>query len=105
MVDTPPLESLSVTCFRFVKSKILAEKAKELVRTGEITFQDTHSRNEWFRWLGCVKTLFYTFSGAHALIPDSIEDWCISRQLWWGHRVPAYFVTIEHPDVQDGNRV
>jgi valyl-tRNA synthetase len=31
----------------------------------------------WFRWL------------------ENIRDWCISRQLWWGHRIPAYYVTFE----------
>lgn len=31
----------------------------------------------WFRWL------------------ENIRDWCISRQLWWGHRIPAYYITLE----------
>ena len=31
----------------------------------------------WFRWL------------------ENIRDWCISRQLWWGHRIPAYYVVLE----------
>lgn len=31
----------------------------------------------WFRWL------------------ENIRDWCISRQLWWGHRIPAYYVVFE----------
>lgn len=31
----------------------------------------------WFRWL------------------ENIRDWCISRQLWWGHRIPAYYVQLE----------
>lgn len=31
----------------------------------------------WFRWL------------------ENIRDWCISRQLWWGHRIPAYYITFE----------
>lgn len=31
----------------------------------------------WYRWL------------------ENIRDWCISRQLWWGHRIPAYYVTLE----------
>lgn len=31
----------------------------------------------WFRWL------------------ENIRDWCISRQLWWGHRIPAYYVTFK----------
>ena len=32
----------------------------------------------------------------------SIRDWCISRQLWWGHRIPAYFVTVDDPTVPPG---
>jgi valyl-tRNA synthetase len=35
---------------------------------------------DWYRWL------------------ETIQDWCISRQLWWGHRCPAYFVRIEGED-------
>ena len=36
----------------------------------------------------------------HPLVPD--RDWCISRQLWWGHRIPAYFVTVDDPSVKPG---
>ena len=32
----------------------------------------------------------------------SYRDWCISRQLWWGHQVPAYFVTVDDPYVEPG---
>ena len=38
--------------------------------------QPKASEKEWFRWL------------------ENIQDWCISRQLWWGHRCPAYFIKI-----------
>jgi len=42
------------------------------------------SEDEWYRWM------------------ENMQDWCISRQLWWGHRCPAYFVKIEgeSPDVR-----
>ena len=30
------------------------------------------------------------------------RDWCISRQLWWGHRIPAYFVKVDDPSVPSG---
>lgn len=32
----------------------------------------------------------------------SSRDWCISRQLWWGHRIPAFFVTVDDPSVPAG---
>jgi valyl-tRNA synthetase len=38
------------------------------------------SEKEWFRWL------------------DNIQDWCISRQLWWGHQIPAYFINLSNQD-------
>ena len=55
-------------------------------RAGEVKINPKQSENEWYRWL------------------ESIQDWCISRQLWWGHRCPAYFVRIqgEEQDVHDG---
>ena len=55
-------------------------------RAGELKINPKQSENEWYRWL------------------ESIQDWCISRQLWWGHRCPAYFVRIqgEEQDENDG---
>ena len=46
-------------------------------RAGELIISPKTSEAEWYRWL------------------ENIQDWCISRQLWWGHRCPAYFVRIE----------
>ena len=57
--------------------KPLAEAALERTRAGELDIAPKSSEAEWFRWL------------------EGIQDWCISRQLWWGHRCPAYFVKIE----------
>lgn len=34
--------------------------------------------------------------------PATFRDWCISRQLWWGHRIPAYFITVNDPAVPPG---
>jgi valyl-tRNA synthetase len=67
----------------WVSCKSMAEEAMNAVTRDEMTIQPKHSEREWFRWLG------------------NINDWCISRQLWWGHRVPAYFVRItgEEQDV------
>jgi len=36
---------------------------------------------------------------------ENMRDWCISRQLWWGHRIPAYFVTIDDPNIKPGSPI
>ncbi|GAA5914215.1 hypothetical protein JCM8208_001521 [Rhodotorula glutinis] len=61
----------------WVSCKSLAEKAIERTRAGELKIRPATSEGDWYRWL------------------EGIQDWCISRQLWWGHRAPAYFVKIE----------
>ena len=61
----------------FVRMKPLAEPALEAVRSGEITFHPQRWANEYFRWL------------------ENIRDWTISRQLWWGHRIPVWYYTNE----------
>ena len=57
----------------FVKMKPLAEPAIEAVRSGEIRFVPERWSKIYFNWM------------------ENIQDWCISRQLWWGHRIPAYY--------------
>ena len=59
----------------FVKMKPLAEPAREAVRSGQIRFYPERWQNEYFRWL------------------ENIRDWTISRQLWWGHRIPVWYYT------------
>ncbi|GAA5988559.1 hypothetical protein JCM5350_004453 [Sporobolomyces pararoseus] len=67
----------------WVSQKTLAEKAIERTRAGELKIRPAASEGDWYRWL------------------EGIQDWCISRQLWWGHRAPAYFVNVEGVEQQD----
>ena len=64
----------------WVAQKDMAGDAIKAVRDGKITITPKSSEAEYFRWL------------------ENIQDWCISRQLWWGHRCPVYFVKIEGED-------
>ena len=57
----------------FVAMKKLAEPAIEAVKNGNIKFVPKKYEKTYFNWL------------------ENIQDWCISRQLWWGHRIPAYY--------------
>ena len=57
----------------FVKMKPLAEPAIKAVRNDDIRFVPKRYEKIYFNWL------------------ENIQDWCISRQLWWGHRIPAYY--------------
>ncbi len=72
----------------FVKMKPLAEPALEAVRSGRIKFYPARWEKVYYSWL------------------ENIRDWCISRQLWWGHRIPVWYcrdcneiiVRVEAPD-------
>ncbi len=57
----------------FVKMKPLATPAIDAVKNGETKFVPQRFEKIYFHWL------------------ENIKDWCISRQLWWGHRIPAYY--------------
>jgi len=56
----------------FIKIKPLADRAREAVESGEITIVPDNYRQIYINWM------------------NNIHDWCVSRQLWWGHRIPAW---------------
>ena len=65
----------------FVKMKPLAEPAIEAVRSGKIKFYPKHWEETYFHWM------------------ENIRDWCISRQIWWGHRIPVWYCENGHVTV------
>jgi len=72
----------------FVKMESLAKPALEVVKEGKVEFVPDRFSKVYYNWL------------------ENIQDWCISRQLWWGHRIPVYYcetcgeviVATEAPD-------
>ena len=86
LVKTVPHDHNVGTCYRcgttvepmtsdqwFVKMKPLAKPAIEAVEDGSISFVPERFSKNYFNWM------------------NNILDWCISRQLWWGHRIPAFY--------------
>ncbi|MBP3583995.1 MAG: valine--tRNA ligase [Clostridia bacterium] len=86
LVKTEPHDHNVGTCYRcgttvepltsdqwFVKMKPLAEPAIKAVESGDIRFVPERFSKNYFNWM------------------NNILDWCISRQLWWGHRIPAFY--------------
>jgi len=86
LIRTEPYKIMLGHCYRcrtvvepflsyqwFVKIKPLAEVAIDAVKDGRATFFPTHWEKTYFAWM------------------ENIRDWCISRQLWWGHRIPAWY--------------
>ncbi|GJZ43847.1 valine--tRNA ligase, chloroplastic/mitochondrial 2 isoform X1 [Tanacetum coccineum] len=64
----------------FVTMEPLAEKALEAVKTGELTIMPERFDKIYDQWL------------------SNIKDWCISRQLWWGHRIPVWYIVGKDPE-------
>ncbi|KAG1178588.1 hypothetical protein G6F70_001595 [Rhizopus microsporus] len=65
----------------YLNCRELANVSKKQVEEGKMRILPETYTQEWYRWL------------------DNIQDWCISRQLWWGHRIPAYQIKLnEHHD-------
>jgi nicotinate-nucleotide pyrophosphorylase len=86
LVATEPHALAIGTCYRcrsvvepllstqwFVRTKPLAEPAIAAVRDGRTRFFPEHWSKTYFAWM------------------ENIRDWCVSRQLWWGHRIPAWY--------------
>jgi valyl-tRNA synthetase len=65
----------------YVDAATLAKPAVEAVRTGKTRFVPERFANDYYRWL------------------ENITPWCISRQLWWGHRIPAWYAAKGEPFV------
>ncbi|OAF66632.1 hypothetical protein A3Q56_05631 [Intoshia linei] len=62
----------------YLNCKEMSENAINVVKNGELEIIPSTFKKTWFSWL------------------DNCQDWCISRQLWWGHRIPVYFVEINN---------
>ena len=86
LVKTEPYNHNVGTCYRchndveplisaqwFVKMKPLAEEALRVVRDGEVKFVPERFSKTYTNWM------------------ENVHDWCISRQLWWGHQIPAWY--------------
>ena len=74
----------------FVKMDELAEPAIEAVKTGKLRFHPDYWSKTYLHWM------------------ENIRDWCISRQLWWGHRIPVWyaedgtmFVSVDRPTADE----
>lgn len=66
----------------YVNCKDMANRAIEAVRTNELEIIPEIYKKTWYHWL------------------ENIQDWCISRQLWWGHRIPAYRVSVKDEEAK-----
>eukprot|EP00731_Ephydatia_muelleri_P023901 Em0016g172a len=69
----------------YVRCDEMASKAVEAVRGGQLRIVPAIHDRVWYSWL------------------ENCRDWCISRQLWWGHRIPAYFVSFTDSNLPVGN--
>jgi valyl-tRNA synthetase len=71
----------------YVNCSNMAKRSVDAVRNGDLKILPAVHESTWYMWL------------------ENIRDWCISRQLWWGHRIPAYFVRLpgETKETMDQN--
>ena len=78
-----PIETL-VSYQWFCNMKELAKPAIEAVRSGKIKFYPERWSKTYFHWM------------------ENIQDWCISRQIWWGHRIPAWYNRDNNDEIYVG---
>ncbi|XP_015600772.1 valine--tRNA ligase isoform X1 [Cephus cinctus] len=71
----------------YIKSDEMAANAIKVVKNNELKIIPDQHKKTWFHWM------------------EGIRDWCVSRQLWWGHRIPAYFITVSDPSVPPGMEI
>ncbi|XP_065918403.1 valine--tRNA ligase-like [Dysidea avara] len=69
----------------YVDCTEMAKEAVRVVRSKELKIIPEFHEKTWYQWM------------------ENSQDWCISRQLWWGHRIPAYFVTVDDPSIPKGD--
>lgn len=69
----------------YVNCDSMAKRAVDAVRNGELKILPQEHEKTWYYWL------------------ENIRDWCVSRQLWWGHQIPAWFVTKKGETNMDKN--
>lgn len=89
------------SCYRFVKCHKLAQKSIEAVESGNLIIEPERHVQNYCEWLKNIKyillIIFYSFiiylfwnNTIFIYLFFCFRDWCISRQLWWGHRLPLY---------------
>jgi valyl-tRNA synthetase len=71
----------------YVDAKVMAQPALKAVQDGRTTFEPKHWDKTYYHWL------------------ENIEPWCISRQLWWGHRIPAWYGPLRQADVATSDQL
>ncbi len=69
----------------YVDAAVLTKPALKAVQDGKTTFEPKHWDKTYYHWL------------------ENIEPWCISRQLWWGHRIPAWYGPVKKEDISSSD--